>query len=172
MPSFSRRRRSSSSGPDPVRISQRDALDHYIARTLAPAGWTRARDLLPDSSYLDELPDRVSLPDARLWSPEVVPGLLDPLPRRLLGAPSRLVAPQAGARSVPKSQPNRVFATFSPPAQVAFSHPEVTSVCIRRATRRAVLHALRRLQTHPSGSGARRRSDRRMTPDSKISCRR
>lgn len=137
------------------RRAGRDAIAHRyvpdVPRPLQLPTWVN-----PDST-----PDLLPFEDLRRWEPGRI---LDyPPARRVDFKPARIhVAP---GRRVASPQGFSSFSPFSLPSRVAFAAPERVLVCVRRQTRRQVLHAL----NVAGGRGFRRP---RRSRYSSISCRR
>lgn len=119
-------------------------------RTLAPVG-TFAPG--PVAAPLRELEDRSSF-----W-PSTSPMDWEPA-RRLTGSPARLSLP------TPSPSPVRGSVRVFGPSVVAFERPRGVAVCVRRAIRREVLHAMKK-----TGRGHRKQRAPRRNAYSSVSCR-
>lgn len=123
----------------------RDASDHRYAERARPAPWTLDALLVePPRAYARPIVELLPPPlvntfeDRRTWHPE--PDFARSPKTAPSGRPAMVVVPKA--HPAPK---NRSWAVLGPPpATLAFERPRVTPVCVRRQTRRQVLHALGR----------------------------
>lgn len=79
-------------------------------------------------------PSLLPYEDNRSWSPATFSRSI----RTIGGAPARLSAPAAAST---RARPGRSASLYYPSAQVTFRKPRSVILCIRRATRRQVLHA-------------------------------
>lgn len=113
------------------RLPRPEPLDLFLSQPRAPA---RLFSALEDLSDLRELEDR------RLWSPVYTHPATGYSPARtFFGVPARVVAGRA--RSAPGGR-SRPLGGVYPVVSVGFERPRSTLVCVRRARRREVLHAL------------------------------
>lgn len=146
-----RRRTSRPSGRDhspiassPARV---DSFDTLATLLLAPPR-TPLIDLVPAPLQL--------LEDRRRFHPDP----LEPIRTAPAGRPARVVV--LPPRSIPANRSWRVLEP-SPPVRVAFEQPDQTPVCIRRETRRQVIHA--------AGHAGKSVRPPRYTRTSSVSCR-
>lgn len=132
------------------RTRQRDAsvVANYVADRDPLLAFRVTYDALRQLSALQELEDR------RQWHPE---GEFRPA-RAFVRSAARLIAPQP--QRIVRGRRIRLFS----PSMVAFAMPRKVAICVRRKTRREVLHALR-----VAGGGGMRKK-RRFNAYSRIHC--